>query len=224
METVSPAGGLSCIVESIPPSKSRDAETEKVANGFDGGTTNAGEHDQNSSSGVEPCTKPRLLVENCSPDRTVEALQDILAESGALYDRGVPVQLAFDAIEGLSVAHALTPDALVLTTHGAWCPYVQKTQRDRAELLLSRLVAIDLGQAGDAVTPQAAVQRRARQVRDRGLQGIEAIVQRQQCVLAKGNDDRLVLKATAPLTSAPSAPSADRQPTYASSTWRLSSG
>ena len=40
--------------------------------------------------------KPRLLVENCNPDLTVAALRDILAEVGGLYDRGVPVQLAFE--------------------------------------------------------------------------------------------------------------------------------
>ena len=39
------------------------------------------------------------------------------------------------------------------------------------------------------------MQRRAGQVRDRGLQGVEAVVQRQQCMLAKGNDHRLLLDA-----------------------------
>jgi len=40
---------------------------------------------------------------------------------------------------------------------------------------------------------QAAMQRRARQVRDGRLQGIEAIVQRQRRVPAEGNDDCLLL-------------------------------
>ena len=44
--------------------------------------------------------KPRLLIENCDPDRTVSALRDILAEAGDLYDRAVPVRLAFDQIRG----------------------------------------------------------------------------------------------------------------------------
>ena len=38
--------------------------------------------------------KPKLLVENCSPDRTVAALRDVLAGAGGLYERGVPVRLA----------------------------------------------------------------------------------------------------------------------------------
>ena len=33
--------------------------------------------------------KPRLLVENHSPDRTVADLRDVLAAAGELYDRGL---------------------------------------------------------------------------------------------------------------------------------------
>ena len=40
---------------------------------------------------------------------------------------------------------------------------------------------------------KASVQRRARQVRDRGLKGVEAIVKRQECVLPKGYDGGLLL-------------------------------
>ena len=38
---------------------------------------------------------------------------------------------------------------------------------------------------------QAAVQRRTGQARDGGLQGMEAVIERQQCVLAEGDHDRL---------------------------------
>lgn len=48
-----------------------------------------------------------------------------------------------------------------------------------AELAPLRLVAVDLWQPGDIVPLEAAMQRRAGQVRDRGLQSIEAIIQRQ---------------------------------------------
>ena len=61
------------------------------------------------------------------------------------------------------------------------------------EALADRLVAIGLGQAGDAVALEAAMQRRARQVRDGRLEGIEAVIQRQKGVMAEGNDDRLLL-------------------------------
>ena len=51
---------------------------------------------------------------------------------------------------------------------------VEVAQRIGLERLLGGRVALDLGEARDVVALQAAVQRRARQVRDRGLQGIEA--------------------------------------------------
>ena len=40
--------------------------------------------------------KPRLLLEPCDPDVTVAKLRDILANTGTLFDRGVPVRLAYD--------------------------------------------------------------------------------------------------------------------------------
>ncbi len=66
---------------------------------------------------VVETAQPRLLIENCDPDRTVSALCDILSDAGSLYDRGVPVRLAFDQIQGGTVAHVMTPDALVLMAH-----------------------------------------------------------------------------------------------------------
>ena len=60
------------------------------------------------------------------------------------------------------------------------------------ELLPLGLVALDIRQARDAVTLQAPMQRRPRQVRDRWLQGIEAVVQRQQRVASEGDDHRLL--------------------------------
>ena len=62
---------------------------------------------------VEP-GKPRLLVENCDPDRTIAALRDVLAGAGKLFDRGVPVRLTFDQIQHGPVAQLMTPDGLVL--------------------------------------------------------------------------------------------------------------
>jgi hypothetical protein len=70
---------------------------------------------------------------------------------------------------------------------------VEVADRVGLEALAGRLVAIGLGEARDAVAHEAAMQRRARQVRDAGLQGVEAVVQRQQGVAAEGDDDRLLL-------------------------------
>jgi len=74
--------------------------------------------------------KRRLLVESCSPDETVAALRDHLAAAGGLYDRGVPVRLAFDQIQRGTVAHMMTPDALVLMSHSICRPYVLKEKRE----------------------------------------------------------------------------------------------
>jgi hypothetical protein len=74
--------------------------------------------------------KPRLLIDNCNPDRTVTALRDLLAGAGALYDRGVPVRLAFDQIQGGTLAQVMTPDALVLLGHMLCRPYLIKTKSD----------------------------------------------------------------------------------------------
>jgi hypothetical protein len=47
--------------------------------------------------------KPRLLIENCDPDRTVAALRNILSDAGGLYDRGVrPTRLRPNAGGGQS--------------------------------------------------------------------------------------------------------------------------
>ena len=69
-------------------------------------------------------------MERCSPDRTVARLRDMLANGGALYDRGVPVRLAFDKQHQGTVAHVMTPEAIVLMAHQVCRPYVLKARRD----------------------------------------------------------------------------------------------
>jgi hypothetical protein len=56
------------------------------------------------------------------------------------------------------------------------------------ELLPLGLVALDIRQPRDAMALQAAMQRRPGQVRDRRLQGIEAVIQRQQRVAPERHD------------------------------------
>ena len=77
-----------------------------------------------------PADKPRLLIEDCNPDRTVAALRDILIGSGELYDRGVPVRLTFDQMQRGTVAQVISPDALVLMAHAACRPHVVKAKKD----------------------------------------------------------------------------------------------
>ena len=54
-------------------------------------------------------------------------------------------------------------------------------------------LAFDLGQPGDPVALQTPVKRRAGQMREGGLQGIEAVVERQQSMPSEGNEDGLFL-------------------------------
>lgn len=70
--------------------------------------------------------KPRLMIEDCNPDLAIAALRDIFVGAGGLYDRGVPVRLAFDQMQQGNIAQAMTPDALVLEAHAKCRPYVRK--------------------------------------------------------------------------------------------------
>jgi hypothetical protein len=80
-----------------------------------------------------PAEKQRLLVENCNPDETVTRVRDALAAAGGLYDRGVPVRLAFDQTLRGTIAQIMLPDALVLKTHTICRPYVIKVRKDGSQ-------------------------------------------------------------------------------------------
>jgi hypothetical protein len=66
---------------------------------------------------------------------------------------------------------------------------MEEADRIGVELLPPGLVAFDLRQTADAVTLQTPMKGRASELWDRSLQRIEAVVQRQQRVLAKRHDD-----------------------------------
>jgi hypothetical protein len=74
--------------------------------------------------------KPRLLIEHNNPERTVAGLRNIFAAGGELFDRGVPVRLAFDQTQQGSVAQVMTADALVLMAHTLCRPYVLKATKN----------------------------------------------------------------------------------------------
>jgi hypothetical protein len=60
------------------------------------------------------------------------------------------------------------------------------------ELLLRRLVALDIRQTSNAITSETAVQRRAGQMRDGGLECVKAIVERKERMPAERDDDGLI--------------------------------
>lgn len=61
------------------------------------------------------------------------------------------------------------------------------------ETLLLGPLAFGFGQAADAMALEAAMQGRPGQMRYRLLQGVKAVIQRQQCFAAEGNDDGFFL-------------------------------
>src|SRR4030088_1309815 len=61
----------------------------------------------------------------------------------------------------------------------------EEADRIAVELLPPGFVAFHLRQPADAMAFQTTMKRRSGQVRDRGLQGVQAVVQRQERVLAK---------------------------------------
>jgi len=71
---------------------------------------------------------------------------------------------------------------------------VEEADRVALELGPPRLVALCVGQPRDAVALQAPVQAGAGQVRDRGLERVKAVVQRQQRVAPERDDDGLLVK------------------------------
>ena len=89
--------------------------------------------------------KPRLLMEDCNPDRTVAALRDILSRTGRLYNRGVPVRVVFDQVQRGTVAQVMTPDGLVLMAHEVCRPYVVKIKDGvpvEVDARLKRMIAV----------------------------------------------------------------------------------
>ena len=77
--------------------------------------------------------RPRLKIEKHSPEKTVAELRDILGATGGLYDRGKIVKMVDDQARGGSVAHVMTPAALVMATHQSSRPYLGKVQGDSIE-------------------------------------------------------------------------------------------
>ena len=86
--------------------------------------------------------KPRLLVELCDPDRTVSALRDIFAKAGTLYDRGVPVRLVHDKTLRGTVAHEMTPEALVLMAHRICRPRIVNKKGEEVDARLPHDLAV----------------------------------------------------------------------------------
>ncbi|MFT8243263.1 hypothetical protein [Roseomonas sp. BN140053] len=89
-------------------------------------------YDRSMSASPGDDDKPRLLLEPHNPDRTVAAMRDILAKTGRMFDRGVPVRLAYDQIQRGMVAQTMTADSVVLETHRSCRPFVMRETAEGA--------------------------------------------------------------------------------------------
>jgi hypothetical protein len=112
--------------------------------------------DRDNGAKTNGVLKPGLLIDTNNPDRTVARLRDILACSGALFYRGVPVRCAPDMQN--TVAQVMTPDAIVLMAHQVSRPHVLRAMRDGtfypADALLPRsFAAMYLGWHGEWQLP-----------------------------------------------------------------------
>ena len=152
---------------------------------------------------------------------------------GDLFDKGLKEgcdgphvgpfhQLDHDELRGTIDGH----DEIEPAFGGAHFSQIDVEVADRIplELLPCGLVALGLRQSANAMAQKTAMQRGTRQLRNGGLEGIQAIVQRQQGVHAKGHADGFLFAPKAPWNAALSVRWEDRSPSYASSTWLLSSG
>ena len=107
---------------------------------------------------------------------------------------GAPVSL-IDELRHGELAGAINADKEIeLAFNGLHFGDVDMKEPDRValELLPLWFVPFDIGQARYAVPPEAPVQRRPRQMWDRRLQRIEAVVQRQQCMASERYDCRFL--------------------------------
>ena len=72
--------------------------------------------------------KPKLLIENTDPQRTVAAIRDVIAKHGPLFERGAPVRLVADRQTGSVAARPVSADSLVMMVHDLSRPYIMKTK------------------------------------------------------------------------------------------------
>lgn len=79
-------------------------------------------------------TKPKLLVDRANPDKTIDALADIIANAGEFYDHnGDIVEVISDRNSGLAVIRSVDAGRLILETHKKARPYFIKNNNGTFE-------------------------------------------------------------------------------------------
>ena len=101
--------------------------------------------------------RPELIVHGGDLPATARALRGVLAASGCLYDRGIPVKVVRYAGGGPPLAVRLTVNSVVVETHRLCRPVKLNKEGERAEVTLpDRAARMYLDMAGDWGLPSLA--------------------------------------------------------------------
>jgi hypothetical protein len=113
------------------------------------------DHEQNKRAGAEKSPqgngqKPVLIIDGGELPAVAEKLRDILAESGTLFDRGLPVRVIMQPDGGLPVATTLTSHSVVRLAH----QFCRPVKDSKNATLPDRVAALYLDMAGDWRLPR----------------------------------------------------------------------
>jgi hypothetical protein len=101
--------------------------------------------------------KPELIVHGGSLPDTAEALRDLLAASGRLFDRGLPVRVVRPANGGPPSAIPLTRHNVVIETHRLCQPMKQDSRGNLIAVTLpDRVAQMYLDMSGEWALPPLA--------------------------------------------------------------------
>jgi hypothetical protein len=114
----------------------------------------AAKHKRHNAAEVdaEACGKrrPELVIDPGDLPATARSLRDLLAASGRLFDRGVPVRIIRSPDGGPPLARPLTANNVVVEAHGMCQPVRVSADGERLPVTLSqRLARMYLDQAGE---------------------------------------------------------------------------
>src|SRR6185295_12295963 len=85
--------------------------------------------------------KPELVIQGGNLPASVEALRDLLASSGTLFERGVPVRLVATSNKGPPSVVTLSKNNVVIEAHRLCQPVKLKSQDEKVEITLPDRVA-----------------------------------------------------------------------------------
>ncbi len=92
--------------------------------------------------------KRRILVDPVNPDVTIGHLCSVFSESGEFFERGTPVRVVYDHVQGGAVAIKMDPDGIVLAAHRLARPFMVKESAQVDARLPKSIAAMYLSDKG----------------------------------------------------------------------------